>query len=86
MNHPPKTIRSLPRVFEKVSPLLKCHLNFWGVTYIQTLYIYKLGYVKGGSTTFKVEKDGCGVPSAARATTKVLRDVNAVVPRVTWTK
>ena len=29
--------------------------------------IYKLGYVKGGSTAFKVQKDGCGVPSAARA-------------------
>ena len=30
-------------------------------------YIYKLGYVKRGSTAFKVQKDGCGVPSAARA-------------------
>ena len=29
--------------------------------------IYKLGYVKRGSTAFKVLKDGCGVPSAARA-------------------
>ena len=29
--------------------------------------IYKLGYVKRGSTAFKVSKDGCGVPSAARA-------------------
>ena len=29
--------------------------------------IYKLGYVKCGSTAFKVLKDGCGVPSAARA-------------------
>ena len=29
--------------------------------------IYKLGYVKCGSTSFKVQKDGCGVPSAARA-------------------
>ena len=28
---------------------------------------YKLGYVKHGSTAFKVQKDGCGVPSAARA-------------------
>ena len=28
---------------------------------------YKLGYVKRGSTAFKVPKDGCGVPSAARA-------------------
>ena len=28
--------------------------------------IYKLGYVKRGSTAFKVQKDGCGVPSAAR--------------------
>ena len=27
---------------------------------------YKLGYVACGSTTFKVQKDGCGVPSAAR--------------------
>ena len=27
---------------------------------------YKLGYVKRGSTAFKVPKDGCGVPSAAR--------------------
>ena len=26
-----------------------------------------LGYVKRGSTAFKVQKDGCGVPSAARA-------------------
>ena len=31
------------------------------------LSIYKLGYVKRGSTAFKVPKDGCGVPSAARA-------------------
>ena len=30
-------------------------------------YKYKLGYVKRGSTAFKVPKDGCGVPSAARA-------------------
>ena len=29
--------------------------------------VYKLGYVKRGSTAFKVLKDGCGVPSAARA-------------------
>ena len=28
---------------------------------------YELGYVKRGSTAFKVQKDGCGVPSAARA-------------------
>ena len=28
---------------------------------------YKLGYVKRGSTAFKVPKDRCGVPSAARA-------------------
>ena len=27
----------------------------------------KLGYVKLGSTAFKVPKDGCGVPSTARA-------------------
>ena len=31
------------------------------------LSIYKLGYVKRGSTAFKVLKDGCGIPSAARA-------------------
>ena len=29
--------------------------------------IYKLGYVKGGSTTFKVHLDGYGILSAARA-------------------
>ena len=29
--------------------------------------IYKLGYVKRGSTAFKVQKGGCGIPSAARA-------------------
>ena len=29
--------------------------------------IYKLGFIKRGSTAFKVQKDGCGVPSAARA-------------------
>ena len=29
--------------------------------------IYKLGYIVCGSTAFKVQKDGCGVPSAARA-------------------
>ena len=28
---------------------------------------YKLGYIKSGSTACKVQKDGCGVPSAARA-------------------
>ena len=28
---------------------------------------YKLGYVKHGSTAFKVLKDGSGIPSAARA-------------------
>ena len=27
---------------------------------------YKLGYVKRGSTAFKVQKDGCGDPSTAR--------------------
>ena len=32
-----------------------------------SIYIYKLGYVMCGSTAFKVQKDGCGVPSAARA-------------------
>ena len=32
-----------------------------------TGYKYKLGYVKGGSTAFKVQKDSCGVPSAVRA-------------------
>ena len=25
---------------------------------------YKLRYIKGGSTAFKVQKDGCGIPSA----------------------
>ena len=35
--------------------------------YIDSKYKYKLGYVKRGSTAFKVLKDGCGVPSAARA-------------------
>ena len=30
------------------------------------VYKYRLGYVKGGSTAFKVQKDGCGIPSAAR--------------------
>ena len=34
--------------------------------YGRSLY-NKLGYVKRGSTAFKVPKDGCGVPSAARA-------------------
>ena len=29
--------------------------------------IYKLGYVKRGSTAFKVQKDRCGIPSVARA-------------------
>ena len=29
--------------------------------------IYKLGYVKRGSTAFKVQKDVCGIPSVARA-------------------
>ena len=28
---------------------------------------YRLGYVACGSTAFKVKKNGCGVPSAARA-------------------
>ena len=28
---------------------------------------YKLGYVAHGFTAFKVQKDGCSVPSAARA-------------------
>ena len=32
-----------------------------------TGYKYKLGYDKRGSTAFKVQKDGCGVQSAARA-------------------
>ena len=27
---------------------------------------YKLGSIKHGSTAFKVQKDGCGIPSAAR--------------------
>ena len=29
-------------------------------------YIYKFGYVKGGSTAFKAKQDGCSIPSAAR--------------------
>ena len=29
--------------------------------------IYNLGYVKRGSTAFKVQKDGCGILSAANA-------------------
>ena len=33
----------------------------------KTIHTYKVGYVKGGSAAFKVQKDGCGVPSAARA-------------------
>ena len=37
-----------------------CYVNI-------SLHKYKLGYVKRGSTAFKVPKDGCGVPSAARA-------------------
>ena len=39
-----------------------------GTTHLLLLLysIYKLGYVKRGSTAFKVPKDGCGVPSAAR--------------------
>ena len=40
------------------------------VTFLFTMTaisIYKLGYVKRGSTAFKVPKDGCGVPSAVRA-------------------
>ena len=28
---------------------------------------YKLGYVKRGSIAFRVQKDGCGIPSSARA-------------------
>ena len=34
---------------------------------VKSISKYKLGYVKRGSTAFKVPKDGCGVPSAARA-------------------
>ena len=30
-------------------------------------YYIKLGYVMGGSTALKVQKDGCGIPSTARA-------------------
>ena len=45
----------------------KCTLNFFLRTSLSSLTKYKLGYVKRGSTTFKVQKDGCGVPSAARA-------------------
>ena len=28
---------------------------------------YKLGYIKRGSTAFKVQKDDCGIPSTVRA-------------------
>ena len=38
-----------------------------------TRSIYKLGYVKRGSTAYKVQKDGCGVPSAARTLLKSVR-------------
>ena len=54
--------RSLPRVFEKVSRPLKWHSNFFGGHIYTYMYIY--GYVKRGSTVFKVQKDGCGVPRA----------------------
>ena len=37
------------------------------MTSVLFISTYKLGYVKRGSTAFKVPKDGCGVPSAARA-------------------
>ena len=40
---------------------IKCAYN------VKPISKYKLGYVKRGSTAFKVQKDGCGVPSAARA-------------------
>ena len=45
----------------RVTVIVSLSVNF------ATCTIYKLGYIKGGSTTFKVQKDGCGIPSAARA-------------------
>ena len=43
--------------------------NEWNISqnFTTARTMYKLGYVKRGSTAFKVPKDGCGVPSAARA-------------------
>ena len=45
------------------------HNGDWGGDYPFHLpgTTYKLGYVMGGFTTFKVQQDGCGVLSAARA-------------------
>ena len=43
-----------------------------------TVLCDKLGYVKGGFTAFKVQKDGCGVPSAREGATR-----SCGIPRVT---
>ena len=43
--------------------LVKCMCSMEYTPYSK----YKLGYVVRDSTAFKVQKDGCGVPSAERA-------------------
>ena len=62
---------------------MKLRINIYTSESTVVLSIYKLGYVKHGSTAFKVQKDGCGVASAARALVGPEGLFNAVVPRVT---
>ena len=49
-----------------ISPLYRKRVEYIPEFHDCPCYKYKLGYVKRGSTAFKVQKDGCGVPSAAR--------------------
>ena len=60
-----KTYMICMNIFLKLS---SGHTIGYHCKYISTcVTIYKLGYVNCGSTAFKVQKDGCGIPSAARA-------------------
>ena len=48
-------------LLERWLELRCCFSVYSSLTLLST---YKLGYVKHGSTAFKVPKDGCGVPRA----------------------
>ena len=41
--------------------------SYWMVDPLVSVFNFNLGYVKRGSTAFKVQKDGCDILSAARA-------------------
>ena len=65
MRAPPST-RQLTRDILLINSLELGAVIGMAMTCCWVFYIYKLGYGKRGSTAFKVQKDGCDVPSVVR--------------------